>query len=456
MALVRPRLTEFHCIDVAQSNVDFAIPFLHEDLPLYVDPFLLWKSPSLQDQSLHGAMIAAFNRLGALWKQGKADEASRTIQQMSECEEVGLGAAAKKMGKRIGLPAAQQILNLFATIPLYSAGFTHFEEIQLFVDGVSKDRVSDIACNLLKSFLIDYTIEQCDKLRIPRSRTSLHDVYDHQSHKLVVIEQIELPVDPTNGAPILLVPKRWLRHSPWIGFDDYFKNYIPKDDNHNSVVWDRVTLLNFNRQNYGVVQQYIALKERTAADCSVDPLFRQIPLMSAKRKLSAIRTLPSGKAGNADRKYEDLVVELLANMFYPHLDYADDQVRTDSGAQIRDLIFYMNREIDFLEDVFKDYGSRQLVCELKNVRQVEREHINQLNRYLSDEFGRFGVLVTRNPLPRPMRKNTIDLWSGQRRCIIPLTDEDLSLMVDLFEEKRRPPLDVLKRSYVTFRRECPT
>jgi hypothetical protein len=60
MTLVRPRLTEFHGLDISQASVDFAIPFLNEDLPLYVDPFLLWKSPSLQDQSLHGAMIAAF------------------------------------------------------------------------------------------------------------------------------------------------------------------------------------------------------------------------------------------------------------------------------------------------------------------------------------------------------------------------------------------------------------
>ncbi|UFS76036.1 hypothetical protein LPB73_01035 [Tardiphaga sp. 37S4] len=456
MALVRPRLTEFHGIDVAQANVDFAIPFLEEDLPLYVDPFLLWKSPSLQDQSLHGAMVAAFNRLGMLSRGGQADLAVQIIQQMSECEEVGLGGAATKKGKRIGLVVAQQILSLFEGVPMYAAGFTHFEEIQLFVDGISKDRVSDIACNLLKSFLIDYTIEQCERLRIPRSRTRLANVYDHQSHRLMPIDDIELPISPTDGSPILLVPKRWLRHSPWIGFDDYFKNYIPKDDQHNKVVWDRVSLLNFNRHNYGVVQQYIAFKERAAADCATDPLFSQIPLISAKRKLAAIQKLPSGKDQNADRKYEDLVVELLANMFYPQLDYADDQVRTDSGAQIRDLIFYMNREADFLSDVFADYGTRQLVCEIKNVRQIEREHINQLNRYLSDEFGRFGVLVTRNPLPKAMRRNTVDLWSGQRRCIIPITDEDLSVMVDLFEDKRRPPLDVLKRSYLTFKRECPS
>jgi hypothetical protein len=144
MPLIRPRLTEFHGLGVSQASVDFAIPFLDEDLPLYVDPFLLWKSPSLQDQSLHGAMIAAFNRLGGLSKQGTGEQAVRIIQQMSECEEVGLGGAASKKGKRIGASVAQQIHDLFRTIPLYSAGFTHFEEIQLFVDGISKDRVSDI------------------------------------------------------------------------------------------------------------------------------------------------------------------------------------------------------------------------------------------------------------------------------------------------------------------------
>jgi hypothetical protein len=456
MSLIRPRLTEYHGIDVAQAGVDFAIPFLKEDLPLYVDPFLLWKSPSLQDQSLHGAMIAAFNRLDGLVKRGKSEQAVETLQQISECEEVGLGGAIGKKGKRIGVSPAQQILGLFSSVPLYSAGFTHFEEIQLFVEGVSKDRVSDIACNLLKSFLVDYTIEQCDKLKIPRSKTRLSSVYDHQRHRLSSIDDIELPIDPDSGSPILLVPKRWLRHSPWIGFDDYFKNHIPKDDQHNAVVWERVPLLNYNRDNYGAVRDYIALKERNAADCAVDPLFKQIPLVSARKKLSAIRKLPTGKDQNADRKYEDFVVELLASMFYPQLDYADDQVRTDSGAQIRDLIFYLNRDVDFLEDVYKDYDTRQLVCEIKNVQRVEREHINQINRYLSAEFGRFGVLVTRNPLTRAMRKNTIDLWSGQRRCIIPITDDDLALMVDLFEEKRRAPIDVLKRSYITFKRECPS
>lgn len=145
----------------------------------------------------------------------------------------------------------------------------------------------------------------------------------------------------------------------------------------------------------------------------------------------------------------------MASLLYPHLDFAAEQSRTDSGVQIRDLIFYNNRSQDFLDDIHRLFDCRQVVIELKNVKEVEREHINQLNRYLSDQFGRFGVLLTRNPLPQSIFRNTIDLWSGQRRCIIALTDADLELMVQVFETRQREPVEVLKRAYIDFTRAVP-
>ena len=63
MDLIRPRLTDFHGISKTQSELGFAIPFFDEDIPLYVDPFLLWKSPSQQDNVLHTGIINAFNEL---------------------------------------------------------------------------------------------------------------------------------------------------------------------------------------------------------------------------------------------------------------------------------------------------------------------------------------------------------------------------------------------------------
>jgi hypothetical protein len=156
-----------------------------------------------------------------------------------------------------------------------------------------------------------------------------------------------------------------------------------------------------------------------------------------------------------DRRYEDAVSQLMASLLYPHLDFAASQSRTESGVLIRDIVFYNNRRHEFLAEIFDEYGSKQIVMEIKNVAEIEREHINKLNRYMTDEFGRFGVLITRRTPQKARRKSMIDLWSGQRRCIITITDEDLAQMVELFESRQRLPLDVVKKKYVEFRRDCP-
>jgi hypothetical protein len=290
MALVRPRLTDFHGISVAQAEIDFAIPFLDEDVPLYVDPFLLWRSPSQQDNALHTALVNSFNRQNWLIQKGREQEAIQNLIIASECDEVGLGVSPKRKGKRIGDGTAREILNVFRRIPQYARyGFTHFEEVQLYVDGISRDRVSDITCSFLKSFLIDYTIDQCLKLGIPMAKVTLTTLYNYKNQAFDRDVELELPINPENRIPLLLVPKRWLRFVPWINFDDYFATACPKDDVVNKQGSDeRVQVLMYNRSNYGVIADYVKAKERTAADCHNDPLFKQIPVISARRKLAEI------------------------------------------------------------------------------------------------------------------------------------------------------------------------
>jgi len=453
--IVRPRLTDYYGILISQAQADFAIPFLDEDIPLYLDPFLLWRSPSQQDNALHTAIINSFNHVGNLEKQGKHSQAIETLTQLSECDEVGFGHSHTREGRRIGKETAAEILELFRTIPEYERrGFTHFEEIQFFVDHISKDRISDITCNLLKSFLIDYTIQQSDTYRIPLSKSSAN-VYSYRENKLAVERDLALPVNPETQKPILLVPKHWLRFKPWLDFSEYMTEYFPKEKLP-APEQSRAFVLTFNRQNYGAVRDYVATKERTAEDCKNDPLFSQIPIASAKKSLEVIKKLPTGLRNEHDQQYERELSRLLASAFYPQLDFAKAQSRTESGVLIRDLIFYNNRAHPLLEELLEKYDCRQIVMEMKNVSELHSEHINQLNRYMTEDFGRFGIILTRRmPLPKVFR-NTIDLWAGQRRCILILDDYDLELIVTLYESKQRDPLDVLKKKYVEFTRACPS
>ena len=453
--IVRPRLNDFHNLPFSQEEVDFAIPFLDEDIPLYLDPFLLWKSPSQQDNSLHASIINSFNYLGNLYLKNDG-AAVKILQEISECDEVGFGNSKTKHGKRIGLKMAVSILSTFKDIPqIKKQGFTHFEELQLLVEKFSKDRVSDISCNFIKSFLIDYTIQQCEKFNIPTEMIEIQ-LFDYKKNKLVN-EKNNLPVNPSTKEPILLVPKRWLRFIPWLNFEDYYQGYVSTSEKLlTGKVIPRVQILEYNRKNYDQVQAYVKRKQSEQKDCKNDLLFTQIPVLSSKRKLNTILKLPTGKTDNADQEYEKNLCPLLASILYPELDFAQPQSRTADGVLIRDLIFYNNTSHKFTKGIYDTYGSKQIVIELKNTKKMNTTHINQLNRYLTNEFGSFGILFTRNKPPKNVLKNTIDLWSGQRRCILILDDNDLKLMCQVYENKQRKPIDVINKKYVEFIRACPS
>lgn len=453
--IIRPRLSDYYNIPLLQSEVDFAIPFMDEDIPLYVDPFLMWKSPSQMDNVLHAGIMQNFNQLGSMYLGGQMNRAIDILVSLSECAEVGLGTSKNRLGRPITSEQAKSILGLYKEVPqIGHYGLKHLEQIQLLIDNISKDRICDISCSLIKSFLIDYTIDQCKRHGIPIRLTKI-SMYDYKTCKIVP-EKVELPINEESRLPILLVPKRWLRYTPWLNYDDYFEHYLVKNiEREYDGINNRIEVLNYNRQNFDMIEKYISIKERDCGKCENDPLFSKISVLSANRKVSDIRKLPTGKTENADKQYENLMGKVLASLLYPYLDFAAEQSRIDSGTQIRDLIFYNNTSTDFLSEIYKTYDCRQIVFELKNVKEIEREHINQINRYMSDSFGRFGIIFTRNKPSRQMLQNTIDLWSGQRRCILILDDSDLELMRSCNENKQRVPIEVIKKKYIEFTRMCP-
>jgi hypothetical protein len=456
LIIIKPRINDFYNIPFTQEEVDFAIPFLDEDIPLYLDPFLLWKSPALQDNALHTSLLVSFNNLGHQYKNGNESDVIKILKNASECKEVGLGNSKTKNGKKISDKEAFNTLELFKNIPqVNKSGFTHFEEIQLFVENISKDRISDITCNLIKSWLVDYTIDECTKHKIPIEKHSIN-IFDYKTQKFKD-EDTYLPQNPNTKQPIIFTPKRWLRYIPYINYEEYFENHFLKEtEGKFKDPLNRVQILNYNRQNYDLVETYVKLKESQKDNAKNDPLFKQIPILSSKRKLNTILKLPTGKTDNADKKFEENLCPLLASILYPNLDFAKEQARTENGVHIRDMIFYNNRSYPFLKDLYDDYNCKQIIFELKNVKEVENEHVNQLSRYLTNNFGNFGIIFTRNKPSKKVINNTISLWSGHRKCILILDDEDLKLMCQLYESKQRNPIDVINKKYVEFTRLLPS
>lgn len=187
-----------------------------------------------------------------------------------------------------------------------------------------------------------------------------------------------------------------------------------------------------------------------------DPLFEYSNKIDCNFLLQQVLALPIGKFEQSDKKYESYMYALLKTMLYPELDFAKEQCRTINGIQIKDLLFYNQQKTPFLQEIHKQFKASQVVFELKNVKEVTTEHVNQLNRYLSDNIGLFGILFTRKKPAFRIIKNTIDLWSGQRRVILIMDDDDLEQICEVYNSKIRCPIDIINKKYLDFKLLCPS
>lgn len=445
--------------DFTQDDVDFAIPRVREDIPLYIDPFLLWNSAKPEYQALHERVIKFFQLISYQVRAGEIDRAAELLAGCEEQRELGLGySVGTRKGTNIGPKLISEILRVHRDVPQLNLGnIRHMEEIQLVVPKVAEDRISDTAASIIKDFLIEFTATQARHLSIPTRPARIGNVYDATRQIWVPAASADLPFNPTDNSPLLFAPLDLLRHLPWINYEDYYRSsYAPmvvsQDARRYRVA--KSAVLAFNATSYQEVERYVDNKEKTQEDCKPEPLFKPLSATTIASKFSAIRSLPTGSSAGSDRKFEELINDLLASLLYPTLELAESRVRTVSGAHIRDLIFYNDGKNEFWKEIRDRYDGRQPVFELKNVRALETEHVNQLYRYLDDEVGRFGVLVTRNPTPRAIERNIVDLHSSKRVAIICLDDRDIELMMSMLSSGRDPS-DVLKKKFVEFTRLLP-
>lgn len=456
--VVNPRLSDVFGLTVRQDEVDFVVPHLREDLPLSLDPFLLWKSSKPGYRALHADLLRFIEQVRQQVVAGNTTRARLLLSDVSEPVELGLGySAGTKQGSALGPKTISDIVATFQQIPQLQVGsLDHLEILALLVPGIAEDRISDVTASVIKGWLADFTAQQSDLHGFPTRKVRL-TAWDATALDWRPLEAL-LPYNPADGSPVLLAPLDLLRRLPWINYGDYYKSTYARlvlPPGRTGAVIAKPSVLAYNRAHFDVVKGYVAQREAEAAACGPDPLFAPLRLTTLKKKVKEIRALPTGRDNGADKKFEALAVDVLSSLLYPELDLAADQVRTVSGAHIRDLIFHNDAKTPFLTDLRDLHNARQAVFELKNVAELKTEHVNQLHRYLDDEdMGRFGVLVARTPPPKNIQINIIDLHSSKRAAILCVDDSDLELMVSLLDSGRRP-IEALRKKYVEFTRRLP-
>lgn len=148
------KLEKYGALDISLIN----------DLPLFIDPFLLFRSEKKEYQKLHNDIIEYVVFLKRKSQEGNIGKG--LIANWYTFPEVkqnwlgfclhgnsgsGLGSLfAKQLNKNFSLP----FLSDFGEEKVVS---THLEKLCLFGDGVGRDCISDFTTNLIKKYLLEYT-----------------------------------------------------------------------------------------------------------------------------------------------------------------------------------------------------------------------------------------------------------------------------------------------------------
>ncbi|WP_159031853.1 hypothetical protein [Streptomyces lydicus] len=210
------------------NEYDWFDPILERDTLLFVDPFLIFSDPDENWKMSHDEIMDYFQRAfvtlakSGLRKQHQFYKRTLTLMEFPEPPEFRLGFASKNAnGSGSGPEISARVVEAMSeAIKRGMQDIEHFEELGVLVQGINRDRISDITCNLLKPKLIKYTQSVCHGLGIPMQEAVIrHSRFDEMRQRWVAAEQL-VPVDPA-GKPILLVPKRFLRELPTLSSSNW-------------------------------------------------------------------------------------------------------------------------------------------------------------------------------------------------------------------------------------------
>jgi hypothetical protein len=450
---------------VSQYEVDFVIPRVGVDVPVGIDPFLLFKSRDPGLRALHDIVIEAF-RIGVdLVKDNRISDA-RELLRFPEVPEIGLGYTQKgKRGSGLGGFLSDLILETLRESPaMLERGVRHVEELQLVSTGIGPDRVSDITASLIKPFLISYTQQQCELWNIPlKTGVPIPHIFDPNKSEWVD-GYFDLPISPFDNAPILFVPRRVVRALPWINYDDFvkleFATYLRaravkkriQSGTTQATPASKEEVIRVTRREIDRVDRYVRLKEERAVDAQPTTGFVDESGFSAERDRLQETLRLLGVGGSDAAKYQQTILEILNFLFNPELIDGELEVRTADGTERRDIIFTNDSDATFWNYVRTEHSALYLMFETKNTKSIEAPALNQTATYLGDRLGRLGFIATRvRPDEAAMRKAfSIYNDSNPRKIILFLCDEDFAQMLDM-KVRGKNPMRHLQALYREFR-----
>ena len=204
------------------------------DLPLFIDPFLLFNSEDDKYKELHDSIIEYMLFLKEVSTGGSLPEP--LVRQWFAFPEVRqnwlgfskTGNRGRGLGRHFAETLNRNLNSVFSDFGQETVTrSSHIEKLCLIGDGVGRDMISDFTANLVKGHLCEFS-QQFARSYLPSSRRTVHSV-DHVRFNYETVSWangwFELPTLGTDY--VLLTPKDILtRDVTWINRPDLIYRFI--------------------------------------------------------------------------------------------------------------------------------------------------------------------------------------------------------------------------------------
>ncbi|HEY1212614.1 MAG TPA: hypothetical protein VGE93_03180, partial [Bryobacteraceae bacterium] len=223
------RFSERFAVGIGQDD-DWFDPLLTTDTKLFVDPFLIWEEKDGPWARAHEHLLDFYEMIFALVRDSKGNEDHISWKQASrllifpEPAEFCLGVAeGTPLGSGSGKGLQREMLDGIRTATGFGMSrVAHTEIVSLFQGGMGIDRISDMTCNILKRYFVEYTQEICRRHEIPMREIEVRNLDWSEEFCKWKDGVCELPYNPRIDRGAILTPKRFLRSIPVASSDGFW------------------------------------------------------------------------------------------------------------------------------------------------------------------------------------------------------------------------------------------
>ncbi|HTE76283.1 MAG TPA: hypothetical protein VK653_06020 [Xanthobacteraceae bacterium] len=452
------RVSEYFKLGRKQAELDFVDVDIRGDTPVFLSPRALTLLPTKWGDECVHLIQDFFQKILQLIRDGKNAEAENLLRALRDPNETHLGLSkGRSRGHALGTDSAHDVWRALSRSEAAKSGLLRdLEDTILMIEGISVDIVSDIATNIIRGPLIQYTQEMAELYGIPLSEgVATGPIWDPKASSWKTGFN-RLPV--ARGGRLLLVPKAIVRRHLEYDADEYYRHFLLEhlreiELNANSALVEllkngkrRVTKQAL-KQKYGFGKKAIVratlkypealARYRKAKEGEPHPPLTHEQIAEAEadvtpewdKLLSAVISLPTGRDVASD--YERAIEGLLTALFYPIFAHPRVQHEIHDGRKRIDITYANMSGAGFFKWLAAHYPAAHVFVECKNYgREIGNPELDQLAGRFSPSRGQFGLLVCRSFEDKQLFFTRCrDTARDQRGFIIPLDDEDLKLLV---------------------------